>query len=134
MPDWQTRLEVSVNGNVISPIDNFTPTFNMPTTVIHSIEADNVGTIVQPQTATFTMTLKAIGTSVAELTRMALAGEKFNIQVAEKSGTDWTFMKLLFRDCYITSANPSNIVVDGVPVATFNGIILGFTADTDIEV
>lgn len=134
MPDWQTRLEISVNGDVISPIDNFTPTFNTPTTVIHSIEADNVGMIVQPQTATFTMTLKAIGTSVAELTRMALAGEKFNIQVAEKTGTDWTFMKLLFRNCLITSANPSNVVIDGVPMATFNGIILGFTADTDIEV
>jgi hypothetical protein len=134
MPDWQTRLEVALNGAPISPIDSFTPTFNTPTTVIHSIEADNVGAIFQPKTATFTMTLKAIGTSVAELTKIALAGKKFQIQVAEKTGTDWTFKKLLFRDCMITSANPSNVVIDGVPMATFNGIILGFTGDKDIEV
>jgi hypothetical protein len=136
MPDWKTTLVITLNtaDNVITPIDSFTPTFNTPTTAIHSIEADNVGAIFQPKTATFTMTLKAIGTSVAELTQLALAGEKFNIQVAEKTGTDWTFMKLLFRNCLITSANPSNVVIDGVPMATFNGIILGFTADTDIEV
>lgn len=136
MPDplnWKTRLEVTVNGKVISPIDSFTPTFTTPTTVIHSIEGDNIGAVFQPQTATFTMTLKAIGPNVAELTKMALEGEKFNISVAEKKGTDWTFKKMLFRDCLITSANPSNVVIDGVPTATFNGIILGFTADTDRE-
>jgi hypothetical protein len=134
MPDWKTRLEVSVDGKAISPIDSFTPTITTPTTVIHSIESDNVGSIYQPQTATFTMTLKAIGPNVAELTKIALEGKKFNISVAEKKGTDWTFSKLLFRDCVITSANPSNVVIDGAPTATFNGIILGFTAGTDIEV
>ncbi len=137
MPDplnWQTRLEISAGGKVLSPISAFTPTFTTPKTVIHSIEGDNVGAVHQPQTATFTMTLMAIGSNVAELTKLALAGNKFDIQVAEKKGTDWTFKKLLFRDCLITSANPSNVVIDGVPQATFNGMILGFTADTDIEV
>ena len=133
--NWATRLEVSINdGTVLCPIDSFTPTFNTPTTVVHSIEGDNVGVIVQPQTATFTMTLKAIGPNVAELTNIALQGEYFRIQVAEKTGEDWTFKKLLFRRCRITSANPSNVVIDGVPMATFNGIILGFREDTDIEV
>jgi hypothetical protein len=132
--NWKTRLEVSVDGKPISPIDSFTPTFTTPTTVIHSIEADNIGAVYQPQTATFTMTLKAIGPNVAELTKIALEGKKFNISVAEKKGTDWTFSKMLFRDCIITSANPSNVVIDGVPMATFNGLILGFTADSDREV
>lgn len=132
--DWKTRLEVTVDGKVVSPIDSFTPTFTTPKTVIHSIEADNIGAVHQPQTATFTMTLKAIGTNVAELTKMALEGKKFNISIAEKKGTDWAFSKMLFRDCLITSANPSNVVIDGVPTATFNGMILGFTADSDIEV
>jgi hypothetical protein len=134
MPEWKTRLEVSVNGKPVSPIDSFTPTFTTPTTVIHSIEGDNVGAVYQPQTATFTMTLKAIGTNVAELTKIALEGKKFNISVAEKKGTDWTFKKMLFRECVITSANPSNVVIDGVPTATFSGIILGFTEANDIEV
>jgi hypothetical protein len=132
--NWKTRLEVSIDGKPISPIDSFTPTFTTPTTVIHSIEGDNVGFVHQPQTATFTMTLKAIGPNVAELTKIALAGEKFNISVAEKKGTDWTFKKMLFRDCVITSANPSNVVIDGVPTATFNGVILGFTEESDREV
>lgn len=132
--NWKTRLEITADGKVLSPIDSFTPQFSTPTTVLHSIEADNIGAVYQPQTASFTMSLKAIGTNVAELTRMALQGKKFNITVAEKKGTDWTFSKLLFRDCIITSANPSNVTIDGVPTATFSGIILGFTADTDIEV
>lgn len=132
--NWKTRLEISVDGKVVSPIDSFTPTFTTPTTVIHSIEADNIGAVFQPQTATFTMSLKAIGPSVAELTKLALEGKKFNISVAEHRGTDWTFSKLLFRDCVITSANPSNVVIDGAPMATFNGIILGFTGDKDQEV
>lgn len=131
--DWKTRLEISVGSTVISPIESFSPTVSTPATVIHSIEADNIGAVHQPQTATFTMTLKAIGTAVAELTSLALEGTKFNIQVAEKKGSDWAFKKILFRDCIINSANPSNVVIDGAPTATFNGMILGFTADTDWE-
>ncbi len=133
MPDWNSRLEVSVNGTTVTPIESFTPTYTTPVTPIHSIEADNVGAMYHPQTATFTMTVKAIGASVATLTGFTIKGTKFNVQVAEKKGTDWSFKKLLFRDCIITAANPSNAVIDGVPIATFNGIVIGFTADSDIE-
>jgi hypothetical protein len=132
--NWKTRLEITVDGKVVSPIDSFSTQFSTPTNVIHSIEADNIGAIYQPQTATFNMSLKAIGVNVAVLTKMALEGKKFNISVAEKKGTDWTFSKMLFRDCVITSSSPSNVTIDGVPTATFSGIILGFTGDTDIEV
>jgi hypothetical protein len=133
MPDWNSRLEVSVNGTTVTPIESFTPTYTTPVTPIHSVEADNVGAMYHPQTATFTMTVKAIGASVATLTGFTIKGTKFNVQVAEKKGTDWSFKKLLFRDCIITAANPSNAVIDGVPIATFNGIVIGFTADSDIE-
>jgi hypothetical protein len=133
MADWNTRLEVSVNGTTVTPIESFTPTYTTPITPIHSIEADNVGALFHPQTATFTMTVKAIGASVATLAKMAIAGTKFNVQLAEAKGTDWSFKKLLFRDCYVTSANPSNAVMDGVPIATFSGIVLGFTAASDME-
>jgi hypothetical protein len=133
MPDWKSRLEVSVNGTSVTPIESFTPTYTTPVTPIHSIEADNVGALFHPQTATFTMTVKAISSNTATLAKMAIAGTKFNVQLAESKGTDWSFKKLLFRDCIITSANPSNAVMDGVPIATFSGIVLGFTADSDIE-
>jgi len=134
MPDWNSRLEVTLNGSsTITPIESFTPTYTTPVTPIHSIEADNVGALYHPKTATFTMTVKAIGTSVLTLAQLGLAGTKFNIQLAEQKGTDWSFKKLLFRDCIITSANPSNAVMDGVPLATLSGIVLGFVASTDIE-
>lgn len=132
MPDWNSRLQVAVNGVPVTPIETFTPTYTTPITPIHSIEADNVGVISHPQTATFTMTVKAIGANVATLSKLAIAGTKFNILLAPAKGTDWSFAQLLFRDCYITTANPSNTVIDGVPTATFNGIVLGFTADTDM--
>jgi hypothetical protein len=133
MVDWNSRLEISVNGATVTPIETFTPTYTTPVTPIHSIEADNVGAMFHPQTAAFTMTVKAIGASVATLAKMTIAGTKFNVQIAEKKGTDWSFKKLLFRDCVMTSANPTNAVMDGVPVATFNGIVLGFNAETDME-
>ncbi len=134
MPDWNTRLEVSLgDGTVVTPIDSFVPVISTPRTPIHSIESDNVGAVFQPRTATFTMSMKAIGSVVATLTKLALDNKKFNIQVAEKTGTDWTFKKLLFRDCLIISSNPSNVAPDGAPVASFNGIILGFGGDKDIE-
>ena len=72
--NWKTRLEVTADGKVVSAIDSFTPTFNTQTTPIHSIEADNIGAIFHPQTATFTMTLKAIGPAVAELTKFSIDG------------------------------------------------------------
>src|SRR5262249_20615370 len=127
MPDWNSRLVVTVNGATVTPIESFTPTFTTQVTPIHSIEADNVGAMYHPQTATFTLTLKAIGPNVAELTRLALAGEKFSITVAESNGTDRTFKKMLFRDCLITTANPTTGAMDGAPTATFSGIILGST-------
>jgi hypothetical protein len=133
MPDWNTRLEVTVNGTTVTPIETFTPTYTTPVTPIHSIEADNVGALYHPQTATFTMTVKAIGANALTLAQFTIAGTKFHIQLAENRGTDWSFKKLLFRDCVITSANPSNTVIDGVPIATFGGIVLGFTAKDDIE-
>ena len=133
MPDWNSRLEVTVNGTTVTPIESFTPTYTTPVTPIHSIEADNVGALYHPQTATFTMTVKAIGTNALTLAKMAIAGTKFNIQLAEKKGNNWSFKKLLFRDCITTATNPSNAVMDGVPIATFSGIVLGFVADTDIE-
>ncbi|MFE5720433.1 hypothetical protein [Streptomyces erythrochromogenes] len=119
MPDWNTRLEIRLGNTVVAPISQFTPTFNVPHTIIHSIEADNLGYVRQPQTFTFTMTVQAIGAAVADLTELAVKGQEFEITVAEKKGTDWAFKALKFSRCVITSANPSNIVIDGAPSASF---------------
>ena len=54
MPDWNSRLEVSVNGAALVAVESVTPTYTTPVTPIHSIEADNIGALFHPQTATFT--------------------------------------------------------------------------------
>lgn len=120
MPDWDTRLEIKVGNTTIAPITQFAPQFNVPHTVIHSIEADNVGYVRQPITFTFTMTVQAIGTVVAELTQMALNGDEFEIAVSERSGTDWTFSAIKFKRCRFNSTSPSTITADGAPQASFN--------------
>jgi hypothetical protein len=127
MPDtlhWDTRLEVKIGTETVTPCDALNPQVNTPVQVLHSVEADNVGFVVQPQTFTFTMTVKAIGPVVAKLTDMALQRTKFSVAVAEKRGTDWTFKSIAFNDCFVTSINPGNVMIDGVPTATVNCICL----------
>lgn len=119
MSDWNTRLEVKLAGRTISPITNFSPSFNVPHTVIHSLEADGVGYVRQPFTFTFTLTIPAIASAVADLTELAVNGGEFAIAVAEKKGTDWAFSALKFGRCVVSAAQPSTITVDGVPQATF---------------
>jgi len=145
MPSWTSRLEVQVNSVMLTPITSFTTTFASAITPIHSIEADNVGVIRKPQTMLFTMTVPAIGPddpthkNAATLYKLAIAGSPFDVALTVQSGTDWVFTSLLFRTCYITSANPSNVtvgttsgVLDTVPVATFSGIVTEFVAQGDI--
>ncbi|MFG2396924.1 hypothetical protein [Streptomyces lydicus] len=126
MPDtlkWDTRLAVSVDAKPVTPIDSFNPTFNVPVQPLHSLEADNVAHIVQPQAFTFTMAVKAIGTSVATLTGLAMTNTAFSVVVQQGKGSDWTFKSIALNDCYITSV-ASTIVIDGVPTTTFNCISL----------
>jgi hypothetical protein len=124
MADWNTRLEVRLGDATITPISTFTPTFNVPHTVLHSIEADNVGFVRQPFTFTFTMAVPAVAAAVADLTELAAIGQEFAVVVAEKKGTDWAFNSMKFARCVVTSANPSNVVIDGVPQASFSCLAL----------
>src|SRR5690242_19835931 len=124
MADWNTRLEVKLGDNTITPISTFTPTFNVPHTVLHSIEADNVGYVRQPFTFSFTIGVPAVASAVADLTALAANGTEFAIVVAEKKGTDWAFNSIKFARCVVTTANPSNVMIDGVPQATFNCLAL----------
>jgi hypothetical protein len=128
MPTWMsTRLAVIVNGDSahpLTPIESFTPTFSLNTEVVHSCEATHVGWIANPDSFTFTLTVKAIGGSAAQLTRLAMEGTEFEIGVYEaaNSTSEWDFSHLVMRKCLITSANPSNVMINGAPVATFSGI------------
>ena len=122
--NWNTKLAVAVNGALVSPIESFTPTLNTGHRVQHSLEADNVGIVTQAQTFTFSMTVRAVGVSVATLTSLAMNGTTFQIVVTEQTGSDWTFKQIAFNSCYFTSAAPSNLTLDDAPTATFSGVCL----------
>jgi hypothetical protein len=122
--NWNTKLAVSVNNNIVSPIESFSPTLNTAHRVQHSLEQDNVGIVTQAQTFTFMMSVRAVGASVAALTQLAMAGTEFQIVVTEQSGSDWTFKQIAFNHCYFTSVAPSNITLDDVPTATLSGVCL----------
>jgi hypothetical protein len=132
--DWKTRLAVSYvdkNGVKVdvSPIDSFSPSFSLGAEVIHSIEKTHIGSVFTPQSITFSMTVKAIGDVVAQLTVLALDATRFDVTLHENDGTDWSFKRVVLRDCLITSASPSNATVSGAPSATFSGYSLQATAE-----
>ena len=66
---------------------------------------------------------------MADLTELALKGEEFSIAVAVKRGDDWAFQAIKFGRCIINSANPSNVVIDGAPMASFNCAALNIGVD-----
>jgi hypothetical protein len=113
-----------VNNQLVAPVESISPTLNVAHRVQHSLEADNVGIVLQAQTFTFTMTVRAVGPSVATLTGLALAGTSFAIVLTEQVGTDWTFKSIAFNNCYFTSVAPSNVALDDSPTATFSGVCL----------
>lgn len=129
MPDWNTRLEVKLGDKTITPITSFSPTFTLNHTVIHSLEADNVGVVRQPMTFTFTMAVPANATAVADLVELALTGAEFQVAVAESVGTDWAVKSMKFQRCIVTSAAPSNVVTDGVPQANFTCMALSVSIE-----
>lgn len=122
--NWNTKLAVSVNGAIVSPIESFSPTLNTGHRVQHSLEVDNVGIVTQAQTFTFSLTVRAVGAAVATLTLLALNGTEFQIVITEQTGSDWSFKQIAFNHCYFTSVAPSNVVLDDSPTATLSGVCL----------
>lgn len=131
---WKSRLMVQVtdqDGNKIpiTPIDSFSPSFTLNAEVLHSIERTHMGLIYSPQSITFSMTVKAIGSVVGQLTQMAFEGKRFEIALMETDGSnDWSFDQVVLRDCVITSCTPSTATPSGAPTATFSGVSLQSTA------
>jgi len=134
MPDWRSRLAVSWQdaGGVrqIVPVDSFSPTFTLGAEVLNSIEATHIGVVYTPSTITFSISVKAIGDSAAQLTTLALGGSRFDIILQEtEHGTDWSFAKIVLSDCIITSAAPTNATIAGAPSSVFSGFSLSATVD-----
>jgi hypothetical protein len=135
MPDWKTRLAVSLQGpdgqTEITPIQSYTPTFGISAAPLHSLEASHLGVVYSPANLTFTMTVNAMGSAVAKLTLAALRGEVFDIVMQEKgAGGEWAFKQVVMGKCVITSAAPTAATVTGPPTATFSGFSLQTTVKT----
>ena len=134
MPDWKSRLSVKYKGSdgsykLITPIDSFQPSFSLNAEALHSIEATHIGVVYSPASISFSMTVKAIGPVAADLTALALAGERFEVVLEENDdGDDWSFSKVVLTDCIITNATPSTASPSGAPSATFSGFSLSAKA------
>jgi hypothetical protein len=134
MPEWKTRLVVSYTDStgthLISPIDSFTPTFQMNAEVLHSIEATHIGYVHTPSSITFQLTVRAIGDAAAGLTSLAMTRTPFDLLLQESdSGHDWSQKRIVLTRCLITSAGPSAATISGAPSATFSGVSLGAMAE-----
>jgi hypothetical protein len=136
MPDWKTRLAVSYtpSGSTtpvdITPIDSFSPSFSLNAEVLHSIEQTHIGVVYNPESISFSLTVKTIGDVAANLTALALEGTRFDITLQEsENGSDWSFSKIVLRECIITSATPTAASISGAPTATFSGFSLGASTE-----
>jgi hypothetical protein len=134
MPDWKTRLAVSYQDetgtHLISPLDSYSPSFALNAEVLHSVEATHMGIIYSPQAMSFSITVRAIGDTAAQLTALALEGKRFDIILQEaEGGADWSFRKIVMSQCVITSAAPTTATVSGAPSATFSGVSLAASAE-----
>src|SRR4051812_11287774 len=101
MVTWtNSRLAVVVDGdtkNPLTPIDTFSPTFSLNTEIVHSIEATHIGLIANPDSFTFSLSVKAIGGAAAKLTELALTGTEFSIGLYKQSGStdEWDFTNII---------------------------------------
>lgn len=136
MANWMnTRLFVVVDGdtaNPITPIDSFSPSFNMTTEVVHSLEATHVGYVSGPATFSFNMTVSATSDSAARLMKLAMEGTEFDIALMETddSSGEWSFKEITLSSCLITSANPTNASPNTAPQASFSGVCRGANVDS----
>jgi hypothetical protein len=137
MADWKTRLAVSYKEGAttqeISPIDAFTPSFSMNAEVLHSIERTHLGMVFSPENISFTLTVKAIGDVAAKLTALAIQRKRFDLTLLEKTGSDWSFAKVVLADCLITSATPTAATISGAPAATFSGVSLAASSEDNAQ-
>ncbi|EKV27268.1 hypothetical protein C882_1770 [Caenispirillum salinarum AK4] len=132
MPSWNSRLVVKYDTGsgekTITPIESFQPSFAMNAEPLHSVEAINIGVIAMPEQINFTITVKALGTATAELTKLALDRTAFRVvmeEVDDGSDPEWSLTEVLLDNCFITNATPSSAAISGAPTATFSGFALG---------
>lgn len=138
--EWATRLAVKFipadgSPEIITPIDNFTPSMDLPKEVIDSIDGDNLGYSFQNRRFTFDFEVKSVNKSIMrKLYATAVKGTLFGLGVAVKPGEsdDWVFDNFQMVDCVVTNVSPVNVDNSGgVPTMKFSGSSLGVSASND---
>jgi len=126
------------------PIISITPNFSTPKTHEHSLEADMVGKTRGNSEFSFTLTCKAVKDSndplknpAKWLTELQLKEIEFDIVFAEQysegaPSQDWAFSDFSLNKCMITNGSPSNLTLNGSPVAVFNGICSEANIDGEV--
>ncbi len=131
MPNWNSRLSIKFNDGsgekLITPIDSFQPSFAMNAEALSSIEETHIGVVYMPEQISFSMSVKALGTATAQLTKLALNGTPFQVVLEEvdEGDPEWSLIEVLLDQCIITNATPTNATISGAPTATFSGFSLG---------
>lgn len=135
MVDYEvtTRLGIrfrTVDGTEmpITPIENFSPTSDLPFEIIDSIEAANIGVAAQNERFSFDFTVKGVNAEVMrEMYATAINRGRFSIGVVNTNPDldQWTFDEVAWEDCYFTNATPVDITSEGgVATMSFSGIAL----------
>jgi|GEM_PF-6683636 len=137
---WNTRLAVKFmpadgSPEIITPIDNFRPSMDLPQDVIDSIDADNLGYSSGNRRFTFDFEVKAVNVSIMrKIYAAAIKCDTFALGIAVKTGEsdDWAFDSMKYVDCKITSVTPSDVDNSGgVPTMKFSGKALKVIASNN---
>lgn len=135
MADYEvtTRLGVkfrTIDGveMPITPIENFSPSTDLPFEIIDSIEAANVGVAAQNERFTFDFTVKGVnGDVMREMFAAAMKRQEFSIGIMNTNPDldQWTFDEISWEECRFTSVTPVDITSEGgVSTMSFSGIAL----------
>lgn len=135
--NWNARLAVKfipLNGEpeIISPIENFEPSVELPADVIDSIESDNLGYSSQNTRFTFTFDVMGVNKNIIRrLFATSLKQRRFSLGIALNDGEsdDWFLDTIEFSECRVVNVDPSNIDNEGgVPSLSFEAKALSISA------
>lgn len=128
--NWNSRLVVKfivpgVTEDIITPINNFTPTAELPKDVIDSIDGYNLG--YSHGNARYGFTFEVTAVNKVEFMRLfavGFGGARFSISIATKDNEsdDWVFDSILMDDCVVVDCTPVDIDNSGkAPTMKFTG-------------
>jgi len=140
--NWASRLCVSFKpqsgaSEVISPINNFEMTDDLPADVIDSIDACNLGFSFGNPRYSFTFEVKAVNMKVfRHIYSVARKRTRFSVGVGtvDSLSDDWYMDSIEITDCLITNVSQSVDNTGGVPTLKFQAIALDVSVSNDGDV